>query len=230
MPESTRRRSRSASTARGAPVAACSSSKRRRPSDTSRTISSAQRSPTTLSVAPTSDCTVLSLDHELSWFMVTRAPRGPPRRGAAGSLQGMQPAVPDRPHEDDPLVSADDVGAFEPGTPFSRWALARYIVGRVILERVSWSLLVVAGVLIVLAVLAGWRLDSVFLAVVLGIIALFVLLLRTVLRAVLKRLMAAKTYGPLEARLSQIIDGARKGVLAELRRVGLPSRVFTLPL
>jgi hypothetical protein len=145
----------------------------------------------------------------------------------------MHPAVPEPDPfggPDDAFLAADDVGAFEPGSPFTRWALARYIVGRVILERVSWSLLVVAGVLVVLAVLAGWGLDSIFLAVVLGIIALFVLILRAVLRAVLKRLMAAKVYGPLEERMSAVIDGARKDVLAELRRVGLPSRLLTLPL
>jgi hypothetical protein len=142
----------------------------------------------------------------------------------------MQPAVPDRPHPDDPWESADDVGTFEPGTPFSRWALARYIVGRVLLERVSWSLIVVAGVLIVAAVAAEWGLGSTFLAVILVVLAVFVLILRAVLRAVLKRLMAAKAYGPLEERMSKIIDGARKDVLAELRRVGLPSRLLTLPL
>jgi hypothetical protein len=151
-------------------------------------------------------------------------------QNGAGSLQGMQPAVPDRPAEDEPWLSADDVGAFEPGTPFSRWALARYIVGRVILERVSWSLLAVAGVLIVLAGLAEWGLNSTFLTVVLGLIAVFVLLLRAALRAVLKRLMVAGAYGPLEARLGAIVDGARKDVLVELRRVGLPSRLLTLPL
>ena len=137
----------------------------------------------------------------------------------------MQPAVPDEPWE-----SADDVGTFEPGSPFSRWALARYIVGRVILERVSSSLLIVAGVLLVLAALAEWGLDSLFLAIVLALIAAFVLVLRAVLRAVLSRLMAAKVYGPLEERLAAIVDSGRKDVLAELRRVGLPSRVFTLPL
>lgn len=156
------------------------------------------------------------------------------RDGRAGSLDDMQPAVPDRPDhraQDGPWVSADDdVGAFEPGTPFSRWALARYIVGRVILERVSWSLLAVAGVVIVLAGLVEWGLHSVFLTVVLGLIALFVLLLRAALRAVLHRLMLAGIYGPLEARLGAIIDGGRKDVLAELRRVGLPSRLLTMPL
>jgi hypothetical protein len=127
-------------------------------------------------------------------------------------------------------VAADDVGTFEPGTPFSRWALARYLVGRVILERVSSSLLMVAGVLLVLVVVAEWVLDSLFLAVVLAVIAVFVLILRAVLRAVLKRLMAAKVYGPMEERLGEIVDGGRKDVLAELRRVGLPSRTLTLPL
>lgn len=125
---------------------------------------------------------------------------------------------------------AYDVGDFEQGSPFSRWALARYIVGRVILERVSWSLLAIALVLLALAVAARFLIDSTFLAVVIGIIAVFVLILRAVLRAVLRRLMGAAAYGPLEARLNGVVNGASGDVFAELRRVGLPSRLITLPL
>lgn len=125
---------------------------------------------------------------------------------------------------------AFDVGDFPQGSPFSRWALARYVVGRVILERVSWSLLTIALVLIVLAAVSKFVLDSTFLAVVLVIVALFVLLLRTVLRSVLRRLMGAQAYGPLEDRLNAVVNGAGSDVFAELRRVGLPSRLVTLPL
>lgn len=137
----------------------------------------------------------------------------------------MQPAVPEPPER--PNI---DVGAFEPGTPFSRWALARYIVGRVLLERISWALAGLGIVLLVVAALCEWVLHSTFLAVIVGIVAVGVLFLRWLLMAVLRRLMLAQAYGPLEKRLDTIVSSATGGVLAELRRVGLPGRVFTVPL
>ncbi len=142
----------------------------------------------------------------------------------------MQPALP-VPEPDDRRAyqTADEVGQFSQGSPFSRWALARYIVGRVILERVSWSLLAIAIVVLVLAALSQFLLHSTLLAVLLVIIALFVLVLRAALRAVLRRLMQAKAYGPLEERLNAVVGGASGDVLTELRRVGLPSRLVTLP-
>jgi hypothetical protein len=153
----------------------------------------------------------------------------------------MEPPLPERRPDprDDPFAvpgsaaeprAAYDVGEFPQGSPLSRWALARYLVGRVILERVSWSLLAVAVVLLVLAVVAQVLAHLTVLAVLLAILAVMVLLMRAVLQAVLNRLMGAKAYGPLEDRLGQIVDGARGDVLAELRRVGLPSRLITLPL
>ena len=150
----------------------------------------------------------------------------------------MQPAVPDRPsHDQDgsrPIgeqhLSADDVGSFDQGTEFSRWALARYIVGRVILERVSWSLLVLGVVMLALAAVSQWVLHSTLLAVLLVIVALGVFAMRGLLRFVLHRLMNAKAYGPMEERVGEIVNGASRGVFLELRRVGLPSRIFTLPL
>lgn len=146
----------------------------------------------------------------------------------------MQPAVPDPPPEGGANFSADepgvDVGAFEQGSELSRWALARYIVGRVILERVSWGLLGVAVILLVLAALSEWGLHSTALAVVLVILALTVLLMRALLRGLLRRLMAFSTFAPVEDRIKQIIDDASSDIFAELGRVGLPSHVLTLPL
>ena len=143
----------------------------------------------------------------------------------------MQPAVPDPPRVGQPpYVSADDVGAFEQGSEFSRWALARYIVGRVILERVSWALLILALVLVALAAVSQWVLHSTLLAVLLVVLAVGVFALRGLLRFVLHRLMNAKAYGPVEARIGAIVNGASGGVFAELRRVGLPGHLLTLPL
>ncbi|MBE7186958.1 hypothetical protein [Jatrophihabitans endophyticus] len=149
----------------------------------------------------------------------------------------MQPAVPEPPRDewyhatdggaDEPGI---DVGAFEQGTEFSRWALARYIVGRVILERVSWGLLGIAVLLLVLGAAAGWGLHSTALTVVCVLLALTVLALRAVLRAVLRRLMAFQTFAPVEDRIRSIVGGAGDDIFAELRRVGLPSHTLTLPL
>lgn len=127
-------------------------------------------------------------------------------------------------------AEAVDVGDFDQGTQFSRWALARYIVGRVVLERVSWSLLVIAGVLIVLAVLAQVGLHSTLLCVLLAVVAAFVLVLRLLLRVILRRLMGTASYGPLEHRVRGIVGDAGSGVVKEMRRVGLPSGLLTMPL
>src|SRR3954452_10842115 len=156
----------------------------------------------------------------------------------------MHPALPDKPSGEpvgeprDTWLSADDaadgagneVGDFRPGSPLSQWALARYLVGRAIGESISRTLLIVALVLVALAVATEWGLRLTFLTVLVSIIAVFVLLLRWVLRAVLRRLTAADHYGPIETRLRALVAETHGDVLRELRRVGLPSHVLTLPL
>ena len=108
--------------------------------------------------------------------------------------------------------------------------MARYLVGRAIGESVGRTLLLVALALFALAALAQWGLHTTFLTVVLVGLALIVLLLRWVLLSVLRRLTAADRYGPLETRLRALVSDTRGDVLTELRRVGLPSHTFTLPL
>jgi hypothetical protein len=146
----------------------------------------------------------------------------------------MYPAVPDEPpdepSEDRLWLAADDVGEFSQGSPLSRWALARYLVGRSIGESVSNTLLFVAAVVLALAALCQWVLDSTFLAIVVVVIALGVLIVRAALRAILRRLTAADRYGPIEERLRSLVSDTRSDVLRELRRLGLPSHIWTLPL
>ena len=142
----------------------------------------------------------------------------------------MHPALPDKPAEDGDWLSADEVADFRQGSPLSRWALARYLVGRAIGESVGSTLLVVALVLLALAAVSQWVVHSTLLAVLIGIVAIGVLLIRTVLRAVLRRLTEADRYGPLEKRLRELVSDTRGDVLRELRRVGLPSHTVTLPL
>jgi hypothetical protein len=142
----------------------------------------------------------------------------------------MEPALPDRPSGDDPWTSADDVGTFEQGSLFSRWALARYLVGRAIGESVSNTLLILALGLLGIAAVFEWVLNTTFFAILFLIFAVMVLLLRWALRAVLGRLTAADRYGPVEERLRGLVSDTHSDVLKELRRVGLPGRTITLPL
>lgn len=142
----------------------------------------------------------------------------------------MQPALPEHPSGDDRWVSADDIGTFEQGTEFSRWALARYLVGRAIGESVSNTLLGVAVVLLALAAASSWLAHLTFLAVLLVIFAVIVLVVRLALRAVLRSLTAVDRYGPVEDKLRGLVSDTHKDVLAELRRNDLPGRTITLPL
>ena len=141
----------------------------------------------------------------------------------------MYPALPEEP-EHGPWQSADDVGDFRQGSPLSRWALARYLVGRAIGESVGSTLLLIAVVLLGLAAACEWGLHVTALAVLLVVLAVGVLLLRAALRAVLRRVTATGQYGPVEARLRNLVRDTHADVLRELRRVGLPSHTWTLPL
>lgn len=127
-------------------------------------------------------------------------------------------------------MSADDVGTFEQGSGFSRWALARYLVGRAIGQSVSNTLLMIVIGLLVLVAVLEWVLHTTFFAILVLIVAVLVLVLRRGLRAVLRSLSAADKYGPVEDRLRQLVSDTHGDVLKELRRVGLPGRAITLPL
>lgn len=145
----------------------------------------------------------------------------------------MHPALPDEPGgkpQESVWISADEVGTFRQGSVASQWALARYLVGRAIGESVGTTLLLIVGVLVLLAVVVQVTAHVTFVVVVLVIAALLVLLLRAALLAILRRLTAARRYGPVEDRLRALVSETRSDVLRELRRIGLPSHVVTLPL
>lgn len=123
-----------------------------------------------------------------------------------------------------------EVGEIRQGSPLSQWALGRYLVGRALTESVGNALLGVALVLLALAVAAEWLLDTTALAVLLVILACGVLLLRWILLSVVRRLTGFSQFAPVEERMKALVDETRVDVLREMRRVGLPGRVFTLPL
>jgi hypothetical protein len=122
-----------------------------------------------------------------------------------------------------------DVGAFEQGTPASRWALGRYLVGRAIGDFVSRALTVFTLFVVALAALVWW-LGPHWLAVLIGVFALTVLLVRSLLGAVLRRATGAGYFGPADDRMRRLVAETRGDIRAELRRIRVPSRTWTLPL
>jgi hypothetical protein len=139
-----------------------------------------------------------------------------------------------RPHTDPPPAgdAAEDaeVGDFRPGSAWSRAALGRYLVGRAMTESIGTSLLLIALVFLGLAAVSEWLLHSTALAVLFVIVAVFDLLLRWLVLAIVRRLTAFPQYEPIEQRLNALVRETRGDVFRELRRVGLPSHVWTLPL
>jgi hypothetical protein len=69
-----------------------------------------------------------------------------------------------------------------------------------------------------------------FLAVVLVVLAFAVLVLRWALLGIVRRLTGFQRFGPLEDRMRALVEDTRSDVFKELRRIGLPSHVITLPL
>ena len=132
------------------------------------------------------------------------------------------------------FFSADDleseVGDFRQGSPLSQWALARYLVGRSLGVSIGNNLLVLAVLLLGVGALLQWGVHTTFWAIVVTVLALIVLGMRALIRALLNNLTAANRYRPLEDRLRSLVSETRKDVLAELRRVGLPGRPWSLPL
>ena len=122
-----------------------------------------------------------------------------------------------------------EVGEFQQGSESSRWALSRYLVGRVIGEYVAGYLL--AGVLIMFALaVAVWVFGTQWLAVIIALVALGGLMMRWLFGLILRRVSGAAFPAPVEHRLHQVVKQARRSVRAELHRIGLPSHLLTMPL
>lgn len=121
------------------------------------------------------------------------------------------------------------VGRFRQGTLSTQWALGRYLVGRVIIARISAGLMLTA--LIVLAVAAVvWWLGPNWLAVLIGLLALPILLVRVVIRTAVGRLTEAHVFGPAEDQVRRMIGDTGGDFRRELRRIGVPSSIFGFPV
>ena len=107
--------------------------------------------------------------------------------------------------------------------------LARYLVGRAIAARVSVGLMMISLVILAGAV-ALWIWVSHGLAVFVAIIALFVLGVRALVMAVLRRLMAVGQLGAAEDKIRAMVSATNGDLRRELRRIGLPGSAFGVPL
>ncbi len=132
------------------------------------------------------------------------------------------------PGPDDDSVTGE-VGDFRQGTESSRWALGNYLVGRVVLEYLGRWFTLVAVVLLALGALAWWQVSA-WLGVPLVLVGFSVLGIRSLFVKLVGALTGAGRFGPLEDRMMALVADTRGDVRRELRRVGLPSRAWTLPL
>jgi hypothetical protein len=113
-----------------------------------------------------------------------------------------------------------EVGNVRPGSTASQAALRRYLLTRAlgssIVRTVQWS-----AIAIVLLAALCWLGGLKVLAVLVGLVGVFVLLVRVLLNAIQRRLSRSDQLGALEPRVAALVSRTRRGLRQELRRVGL---------
>jgi hypothetical protein len=114
-----------------------------------------------------------------------------------------------------------DGEVFRPGPATGDSALRRYLLtralGRSVINTVQWS----AVAILVIAALC-WLAGVKVLAVLIGLIAVLVLVVRAGLSGLERRLSGARRLGPLEPQVAALVARTSRGLRRELRRVGLP--------
>jgi hypothetical protein len=135
----------------------------------------------------------------------------------------IRPGRPDseRPLHDEHVV-IDAVGEFRQGNDLSQLVLRRYLLTRAIGESVVRTVHWFGVALLVLAGLVWWA-GVTWLAVLIGIAGLLVLAVRALLSAIQRRISGIDAMGEIGPRVEQLVGQTRKGLRAELRRIGLPS-------
>jgi len=121
-----------------------------------------------------------------------------------------------------------DVGDFRQGSPGSRWALTRFLVGRAVLTDLDRLLSWLGFGLLAVGALSWWVVSP-WLGVPLILISLAVLGVRAIATALVRGLFGAGRRAS-DPRLAGLIKATRADVHRELRRLGLPGRVATMPL
>lgn len=108
-----------------------------------------------------------------------------------------------------------------PGRPDSEAALRQYLLtralGRSVLNTVQWS-----AIAILLLAVACWLGGLKVLAVLVGLVAVVVLVVRSLLSALGRRLSGADRLGAAEPQVRRLVARTGRRLRRELRRVGLP--------
>ncbi len=108
-----------------------------------------------------------------------------------------------------------------PGRPDSEAALRQYLLtralGRSVLNTVQWS-----AIAILLLAVGCWLGGLKVLAVLIGLVAVVVLVVRSLLSALGRRLSGADRLGAAEPQVRRLVARTGRRLRRELRRVGLP--------
>lgn len=123
-----------------------------------------------------------------------------------------------------PIAGGSFVGGSSDGGSFaggSLGALRRYllvrVLGRSVINTVQWS-----GITILLLAALCWLGGIKVLAVLIAIVAIFVLLTRVMLSGLERRLSGSRQLGAIKPRVDALVTKTRRGLRREFRRVGLP--------
>lgn len=128
------------------------------------------------------------------------------------------------------VVTGSFVGpGAHPTADASEQALRRYLLtralGRSIVNTVLWS-----GLSILALAVLCWFGGVKVLAVLIGIVAILVLLVRAMLARLGRRLSGSGQLGAIEPRVDALVSTTRRGLRRELRRVGLPGTPLLIAL
>jgi len=143
-----------------------------------------------------------------------------------------RPGDPSHPRRERPVINertVPDVGPYQRGTDASHWAMRRYLLTRAlgvsVIRTVQWM-----GIAILLLAALVWVAHIKWLAVLIGLVAIAVLIVRALLSALGRRLTGVGGFGPaeaeVEAEVEAMVTQTRKGLRGELKRVGLPSSLW----
>ncbi|HEY2043407.1 MAG TPA: hypothetical protein VGH11_12090 [Jatrophihabitans sp.] len=145
---------------------------------------------------------------------------GRPRRTGQTDGPGVNFDKQERPITGERLVP--DVGAFRQTTPEEDWVLRRYLLTRAlgtsIIRSLQWT-----GISILIIAALVWLAGVEWLAVLIGFVALIVLMFRATLSGIQRRISGIDRMGNARSGVEDLVGQTRKGLRAELRRIGLPS-------
>jgi hypothetical protein len=142
------------------------------------------------------------------------------RPGRPDDSNGQRPIFNERVVIGD--LSGPEIGQFQQGDDVSQWVLRRYLLARAlgasVVRTVHWF-----GVAVLAMAVGLWFAGITWLAVLVGILGVFILLFRALLSAIQRRISGVDAMGSVGPKVEQLVGQTRRGIRAELRRIGLPS-------